>query len=400
MPVEVEEAATKLEGLGCEVRQTDGGIEAEVPTFRQDLVREVDLIEEVGRLIGLEKIPEEIPAVALPGGLTPAQRNLRVLRRLLADLGLAEAVTYPFGPDRWKKDLGQDEDADTGLRLRNPLSAESANLRETLLPGLLDATARNRAFGSRGGSIFEVGRVFERVTTTDAERDAILHYRMTGETPNDDTIAPESLMGVRETQRVGAILAGTTQPAGWNTKGAEADFFAVKGIVERLVPGAAFEPHVRDFLHPGRAAAVLVDDTEVGWVGGIHPSTAEKFDLEDWPVVAFELDLASCDPDPAPSFQPFANVPATSRDLAVVVARYTRSADLIASLERSKTRLLSSIRVFDVYEGPQVPEDRKSVALSFVFQGSETLTDEDVDGEMRQLASILRDEFAAEVRGT
>jgi phenylalanyl-tRNA synthetase beta chain len=207
-------------------------------------------------------------------------------------------------------------------------------------------------------------------------------------------------MGVRETQRVGAILAGTTQPAGWNTKGAEADFFAVKGIVERLVPGAAFEPHVRDFLHPGRAAAVLVGDTEVGWVGGIHPSTAEKFDLEDWPVVAFELDLASCDPDPAPSFQPFANVPATSRDLAVVVARYTRSADLIASLERSKTRLLSSIRVFDVYEGPQVPEDRKSVALSFVFQSSETLIDEDVDGEMRQLAGILRDEFAAEVRGT
>ncbi|MDQ3386441.1 MAG: phenylalanine--tRNA ligase subunit beta, partial [Actinomycetota bacterium] len=398
MPVKAEEAATRLEGLGCRVRQVDGGIDAEVPTFRRDLVREVDLIEEVGRLIGLEKIPEELPAVALPGGLTPAQRNLRILRRLLADLGLAEAVTYPFGPDRWKKDLGLD--ADTGLRLRNPLSAESANLRETLLPGLLDATARNRAFGSRGGSIFEIGRVFERVTTTDADRATALHYRMTGETPNDDTIAPESLMGVRETQRVAAILAGTTQPAGWNTKGVEADFFAAKGIVERLVPGAVFEPHVRDFLHPGRAAAVLVDDVEVGWVGGIHPSTAENFDLEDWPLAAFELNLAICDPDPTPPFEPFANVPAISRDLAVVVARDTRAADLIVSLERTKTPLLSSIRVFDVYEGPQVPEGKKSVALSFVFQGSETLTDEDIDGEMRQLAGVLRDEFAAEVRGT
>lgn len=401
MPVEPAEAEERLRLLGCEIlRNEDGRIEATVPTFRRDLSREVDLIEEVGRLIGLEEIPEELPGVPLPGGLTPNQKKLRRLRLLLADLGLAEAVTYPFGPDRWRTDLGFDKEPDEGLRLRNPLSAEAANLRETLLPGLLDATARNRAFGARGGALFEVGRVFEPVAAPFGSRDEILAYRMTGESAHDSSISPETLMGVRETLRVGGLLAGTTQPAGWNDSGARAGFFEAKGLVERLVPNAVFEAGVRPFLHPGRAATVLVGETETGWVGEIHPATAEKFDLENWPLAAFELDLAYCDPDPTPPFESFANVPAVSRDLAVVVARDILVGDLLAVLENARSSLLADLRVFDVYEGPQVPEGTRSVAFNLVFQSVETLTDEEVDTEMKLLADVLRDGFAAEVRGT
>jgi phenylalanyl-tRNA synthetase beta chain len=125
MPVQEGEAMERLELLGCEVRRENGRLLATVPTFRRDLWREADLIEEVGRLVGLENVPERLPGVPLPGGLTPVQRKLRRLRHLLADLGLAEAVTYPFGPDRWNEDLGL-EDGDSGqepLKLRNPLSA-------------------------------------------------------------------------------------------------------------------------------------------------------------------------------------------------------------------------------------------------------------------------------------
>jgi phenylalanyl-tRNA synthetase beta chain len=126
MPVRTDEAAERLGALGCGVEAEDRRLSAVVPTFRRDLRREVDLIEEVGRLIGLGRVPEMLPAVPQPGGLTPQQHTMRLLRRLLADLGLSEAITYPFGPERWRKDLGLEEAA---VRLENPLSAEGGELR-------------------------------------------------------------------------------------------------------------------------------------------------------------------------------------------------------------------------------------------------------------------------------
>jgi phenylalanyl-tRNA synthetase beta chain len=134
-----------------------------VPTFRRDLRREADLIEEVGRLVGLDRVPEALPAVSQPGGLTEEQSRARSLRRLLADLGLAEAIIYPFGPDRWTESLDPVGDARRAtVRLKNPLSAEGRNLRTSILPGLLDAAARNRAFGAEGGGLFELPRLRRR----------------------------------------------------------------------------------------------------------------------------------------------------------------------------------------------------------------------------------------------
>ena len=117
MPVEADEAAGRLEALGCEVEREDGRLSATVPTFRRDLTREADLIEEVGRLIGLDRVPETLPAVPQAGALTAEQQKTRLLRRLLADLGLSEAITYPFGPERWSGDLGLDEGPVTAERI-------------------------------------------------------------------------------------------------------------------------------------------------------------------------------------------------------------------------------------------------------------------------------------------
>ncbi len=398
MPVGEGDATERLQGLGCEMEPGEGKLSVTVPTFRRDLTREADLIEEVGRLVGLENVPENLPRAPQVVGLTPEQRKLRTLRRLLADLGLHEAVTYPFGPDRWARDLGLAGDGEAPLKLRNPLSAEASNLRRSLLPGLLDAAARNRSFGARGGSLFEVGHVFEPKEQPEGMREYALRYRMRGEIGVDAEIRPDLLMGVGESNKVAGLLAGTIRAAGWNVPPKPADFFEAKGIVERLVPGATFEPRTKPFLHPGRAAAVLVDGEEAGWVGEVHPEAAESFDLEGWPIAAFELDLAFADPDREPRFRPFVNVPAVSMDLAVVVYRDTRVGEMLHEISALGSPILAETRVFDVYEGSQVPEGKKSVALNFTFQAEETLTDEAVKGELDKISARLRDAFGAEVR--
>ena len=412
MPVDEGEAAERLGLLGCEVRREDGRLRATVPTFRRDLEREADLIEEVGRLVGLENVPERLPGVPQPGGLTSTQKELWHLRHLLADLGLAEAVTYPFGPDRWYRDLGL-ENGDTGqepLRLSNPLSAEAANLRTTLLPGLLDATARNRSFGARGGAVFEVGRVFEPNPVPDDLRDEALRFRLTGEFDREklytaqlmdqlaDSATVATLMGVLEAHKVAGLLAGTIHPPGWNVPAFTAGFFEAKGLVERLISGAIFEPRPRPFLHPGRAAAVLVNGAEIGWVGELHPDAVERFDLEGWSVAAFELDLQATEPDPTPRFAPFRNVPAVSMDLAVVVGEEVRVGDMLEVIASLHSPILAEVRVFDVYEGSQVPPGKKSVALNFTFRAEETLNDAVVREEIDRISERLREAFGAEIR--
>jgi phenylalanyl-tRNA synthetase beta chain len=392
MPVEADEAVERLEALGCEVEQEDGRLTATVPTFRRDLRREADLVEEVGRLIGLDRVPETLPAVPQPGGLTEEQNRTRLLRRLLADVGLSEAITYPFGPERWREDLALDEGA---VRLKNPLSAEGSYLRTSILPGLLDAAARNRAFGARGGALFELGHVFFADPPPDDLRDAALRFRMTGEIGEQDA---DRLMGVREENRIGVVLAGTVRPAGWNVPEFRAGFFEAKGLVERLVPGASFVPVERPFLHPGRSAAVRVGDTEAGWVGELHPEVAERFELDGWPVAALELDPTFCQPDPEPRFEPFVNVPAVARDLAVLVEERIPVGDMLRSIEDLRSPVLTEVRVFDVYAGSPVPAGHKSVAFGFVFQGERTLTDEEVDAEVGRIVARLEEGFGARVR--
>jgi phenylalanyl-tRNA synthetase beta chain len=392
MPVEPGEAVQRLRALGCEVEREDGRLSAVVPTFRRDLRREADLIEEVGRLIGLDRVPETLPAVPQAGGLTGSQQSDRLLRRVLVDLGLAEAITYPFGPERWTRDLGLDGDT---VVMQNPLSVEGSHLRITILPGLLDAAARNRSFGARGASLFELGTVFVADPPPDQLQDAALRFRMTGDLGGREE---KLLMGVREEKKIGVLLAGTVRPAGWNVSEVRGGFFEAKGVVERLVPGARFVRAEKPYLHPGRSAVVLVGQREAGWVGEVHPEVLERFDLAGWPVAAVELDAALCRPDPEPRFEPFVNVPAVARDLAVLVEEQLPVGEMLAAVRALPGSMLTEARVFDVYEGSQVPQGQKSVAFAFTFQGEKTLTDEEVDAEVGRIVARLQDEFGARLR--
>jgi phenylalanyl-tRNA synthetase beta chain len=392
MPVEPGEAVQQLRALGCEVEREDGRLSAVVPTFRRDLHREADLIEEVGRLIGLDRVPETLPAVPQAGGLTGPQQSDRLLRRVLVDLGLAEAITYPFGPERWTRALGLDGDT---VVMQNPLSVEGSHLRINILPGLLDAAARNRSFGARGASLFELGTVFVADPPPDRLKDAALRFRMTGDLGGR---AEGLLKGVREENKIGVLLAGTVRPAGWNVPEVRGGFFEAKGVVERLVPEARFVRAEKPYLHPGRSAVVLVGEREAGWVGEVHPEVLERFDLAGWPVAALELDAALCRPDPEPRFEPFVNVPAVARDLAVLVEERIPVGEMLAAVRALPGSMLTEARVFDVYEGSQVPQGQKSVAFAFVFQGEKTLTDEEVDDEVGRIVARLQDEFGARLR--
>jgi phenylalanyl-tRNA synthetase beta chain len=218
---------------------------------------------------------------------------------------------------------------------------------------------------------------------------------MTGELDAQDV---GGLMGVREAGRIGVVLAGTVRPAGWNVPEVEAGFFEAKGLVERLVPGARFVPAERPYLHPGRSAVVLAGEAEAGWVGELHPEVAGKFGLHGWPVAALELDSALCHPEPEPRFEPFVNIPAVARDLAVLVEEQVSVGDMLRVIQDSPSALLAEVRVFDVYTGNPVPEGRKSVAFGFTFQGEKTLTDQEVDAEVGRIRSVLEDAFEARVR--
>lgn len=230
-----------------------------------------------------------------------------------------------------------------------------------------------------------------------ADREAARRFREAGERP--EGVEEAALTGVREEPRLGVLLAGVVRPGGWNVPPFRAGFFEAKGLVERIVPDAAFEPADEPFLHPGRSARVLTGGRQVGWVGEIHPEVAERFELEGWPVAALELELEACRPDPEPRFEPFFNVPAVNRDLAVVVDDATPVGEMLESMRALESSLLVGVRVFDVYTGEQVPEGKKSVAFSLTFQADRTLTDEEVDAEVARIAGRLRERFGAELRG-
>ena len=426
MEVEPEEGWNRLKALGCEVRRSKEGMLVNVPTFRRGLTREADLIEEVGRLVGLDRVPERLPAVAEPGGLTEAQKNERTVRRTLADLGFAEAILYPFGPERWVEGLRL-PDADprrAARQLRNPLSGEQANLRTTLLPGLLDAAARNRSHGVRGGALFEVGHTFLERELPRELSVAAARYRVEGRAglgatdgelfaAHSDPLSDSSpdgppgersprelnfLLGTEEEMKVGGLMVGEVRPAGWNVPAVTAGFFEVKGIVERLVPGVAFRVAREPPLHPGRSAVAILGGEVVGWVGELHPEVADNFDLRGWPVAAFELGLASCYPDRVEQFRPYVNIPAVEMDLAVVVDGSVPVGELLQEVSGVGSELLAEVRVFDVYTGEQVPEGKKSVALSFTFRAEETLTDTRVKEEMDRISARLREGFDARIR--
>ncbi|MBN2205209.1 MAG: phenylalanine--tRNA ligase subunit beta, partial [Thermoleophilia bacterium] len=402
------------------------------PSFRPDLEREVDLVEEVGRIAGYDRSPETLPRHRVAGGLTKPQQLRRAVRRALAGCGLDEAITYTFvGPDALTA-LGLPE-GDARLdpvRLANPMSVEQSVMRTSMLPGLLATVRDNLDRLNDPPNLFELGRVY---LWDDAVSEAPAHAAEPG------AVLPH------EREEVGIVLAGPLHDEHWTGGARRTDFYTLKGAVETLLGAlrlsGVYAPLgeaavLHPYLHPGKAAAVSVAGarrsgergsggrepggpgapdgrgrgdpgagrqagTPVGVLGLLRPDVASAFGLEDLEVHVAVLELERLDEVAirGEGFEDLGTYPPAEQDLAVVVARDAAAADVVAVAARAGGKLTRSVRVFDVYEGDQIPADKRSLALRVVMRSPErTLSEKDIAGVRAKILKALEREFAATLR--
>ncbi len=337
-----------------------------VPPWRDsDVQREADLIEEVARIHGLDKLPTTLPARrAAVGRLTPSQRLRRRVEDLLRDRGLDECISYSFtSPDALARLRLDPADA---LRLENPLSEDQSVMRPLILPGLLDAARHNTAHGFPALGLFESAHVYLPAGPFDS---------VPGGSPGGLTPADE--------RHHLAMLQTEAVPGGWRSEARGADFFTARALLDAVLDVAevprSLKPEARPFLHPGRAAAVTVGDREIGWVGELHPTVLSAWELTRT-AAGFEIDIDAVVELASPrAYRDVITFPAVLQDIAVVVGDGVSAREVRDVVDAAGAPLLRSIEIFDVYRGEQIGEAEKSLALRLEFRAPDrTLTDAEV----------------------
>jgi phenylalanyl-tRNA synthetase beta chain len=394
-----------LEGLGFLAEPEDGDLIVEVPPDRHyDVTREVDLVEEVARIHGLdEHLPSTLPAVGQVGGLSRAQRLRRRAGDAMRDLGFDEVVGWSFTDpaEAGRLRIPDDDPRASGVVISNPLSEEQSVMRTTLLGSLLDVARRNLAHGADRIALFESGRVY--LTTPPTGRKRTDGDRIRPIDPLAGGFPGERAAPVTEPQRLGCLAVGSLTPPSWRGGEDEADFFALKGVLEalaqRLGVELSFEAAPEPFLHPGRAAGVAVGGEAVGWLGELQPLVCREWDLDA--AIGFEVDLGPLLAAATAGDETFEDVttyPSVRQDLAVVVPDDVPAARVREAVVSGGGELLREAAVFDLYEGEQLGEGRKSLALRLEFRADDrTLTDEEV-AELREAIAARLGEVGGSLR--
>ncbi|MDQ2629675.1 MAG: phenylalanine--tRNA ligase subunit beta [Actinomycetota bacterium] len=406
MEISQADQQTYLERLGFGVQADAEDLEVVVPPDRHyDVTREADLIEEVARVHGLdEHLPTTLPSAgSAVGGLSREQRLRRRAEDALRDIGFDQAVgwsfTDPGEAGRLRIPVG--DPRSKPVLLANPLSEELSAMRTTLLGSLLDIAARNVARGAGSFALFESTRVYLTETPTGLKRSDIERNRTID--PLAGRFAGDQPAPFAEPHRFAGIAVGALSPRSWRGGGEPADFFALKGSLEALAlqlgVELGFAPAEEPFLHPGRSAAVSVGEEPAGWLGEVHPLVCRTWDLDA--AVAFELEAAPLIAAATlgeESYEDVTTFPAVYQDLAVVVPADVAASDVRSAILAGGGELLRAADVFDLYEGEQVGEDRKSLALNLEFRAPDrTLTDEEV-AERREAIKAKLDEIGGTLR--
>jgi phenylalanyl-tRNA synthetase beta chain len=416
VPVALARQAEILNALDFATQPAEDGLDVTVPALRrQDVTREVDLIEEVARIDGLERLPATLPARrGAAGMLTHAQRVRRTAEDAMVARGLHEIVGWSFADpnllDRLL--LPADNQLRRVVKLENPLSDAQSIMRPTLLGSLLDAAHHNVARNGPDVAIFESGTVYR--APDGAHTGTPPRGRQAGERPADeDEMSADGMPAgpgaVHEHHALGVLLSGCLTPRSWRGEQIHADFFAAKALLDALLDHL----HVRwwvsptelPFLHPGRGAAVFAYDARgatgpergdageplaLGLLGEVHPLVAESWGLER--TAAFLLDLgkvAAAAPEMS-SFAPFAAFPVLRQDLAFTLPVGVSAAQVLVSVREAGGEMLHRVDIFDVYSGEQVGEGRRSLALALSFRALDrTLTDEDVSPLRERIVAAL-----------
>ena len=367
---QVEDQLTRL---GLNIVAEGASWQVTVPSFRFDLAIEVDLIEELGRLYGYDKLPETRPqGTVLTADISESTLATHRLQALLVDRGYQEAITYSFVDPEIQQHLAVE--GEEAIALANPISADLSVMRTSLWPGLIQAAVYNLNRQHDRIRLFEVGRSFR------GTQDNVEQHR-----------------------QIGGLVCGSRYAEQWSEKQRPVDFFDVKADVEALLDlggetDIRFVAEQHPALHPGQSARIYKDDQAIGWIGAIHPRLNKSLDL-NVRVYVYELALTPVLNAQIPSFEPLSKFPANRRDLALVVDSHTTAGEIEHCLNGVKSDILKEIQLFDVYSGEGVEVGKKSIAVAFNLQhGERTLTDEDVDALMLLIAERLEQEVGAVIR--
>jgi phenylalanyl-tRNA synthetase beta chain len=387
LEVPLDDQADALRRLGFGVEKGEEALVVVVPPDRHfDVTREIDLVEEVGRVNDLDRrLPATLPAGSGGvGGLSRQQALQRRSEDILRENGFNEIVGWSFtdpGEASRLRLTGPDPRANP-VTLSNPLSEDQSVMRTTLVGSLLGAAQRNLSRGADRVSLFESGRVY-------------LAADQTGPGPLGGDFPGLRRAPANEPHHLAAVASGTLSPQSWSDDSGPVDFFSLKGVLERLAAGLKVPAEVRrgeqPFLHPGRSGVVIVDGETVGWIGQIHPAVASDWGLGD--IFAFELGLAgliSGSPLGNETYVDITAFPPVDRDLAVVLDEAVAAASVLEAVREAGGELLDRVSVFDVYRGDQVEDGEKSLALRLRFRASDrTLSDDEVDPLWREIVSRL-----------
>ncbi|MEH7391694.1 phenylalanine--tRNA ligase subunit beta [Bacillus sp. JJ1503] len=349
-----------------------------VPTRRGDITIEEDLIEEVARLFGYDNLGSTLPfGSSTPGHLTAYQNKRRIVRRYLEGAGLYQAITYSLtsGSKATQYALETREP----IRLAMPMSEEHSTLRLSIIPQLLNVLKHNAARQNEHLAVYEIGDVF---------------------LSEGKDVLPE------EREHLAGAITGLWQSHLWQGEKKPVDFFVVKGILEGLFASIGLEnvieyrQAVRDGLHPGRTADIILNGEVAGFVGQTHPTVEKEYDLKE--TYVFELSLkAILEAETAPlHYQAIPRYPSITRDIALVVDKAAAAGELGSIIKEAGGALLKEVQVFDLYEGDRMEEGKKSIAFSLkYFDPERTLTDEDVVKAHDKVLQAVKDKAGAVLRG-
>ncbi|AZR73668.1 phenylalanine--tRNA ligase subunit beta [Anoxybacter fermentans] len=374
-----DEIAEMLNRLGFTTKVVDDDLDVTIPTYRGDVVREVDLIEEVARLYGYDNIPGQLPVgESRVGKLTRSQLLEDQTREFMNAVGFNETQNFSFiNPKVYDMiNLNPDHEWRNSIKLKNPISEEYAVMRRTLISDLLKVVSFNVKRRMDKIQIFELARVY---------------------IPTDDLLPYEPRM------LAGAVM-GVLENDQWNQNAG--GFFYLKGILDAYankfgLGELIYEKAQHDSFHPGRTALIKAKGEEIGYLGEIHPDVLANYDLKDR-VTVFELnfekivELSSAER----RFTELPKYPALTRDIALLVDEGVSVQSIKEVIRTTGAEYLESVELFDLYHGEQVPQGKKSVAFAMVYRAKDrTLTDEEVNAIIDQLLTRLKDELGAEIRG-
>ncbi|MBS9778376.1 MAG: phenylalanine--tRNA ligase subunit beta [Gammaproteobacteria bacterium] len=364
-----------LSNLGMTIAETEKNTyDVIAPSYRFDIAIEEDLIEELARVWGYDKVP--VGTVSVEKLANQSKQDLaprRVLNNLLVDMGYNEAITYSFIDEKL---AGLLSDVSGSIKLMNPLSAELSVMRTSLLPSLAKALSYNVNRQQNDVRLYEFGHGYSKV---------------------DDIVV--------QTEKLAGIATGEVHPLQWGFRDRQIDFFDIKGDLEKIFTQLGVLSEIsycrseREFLHPGQSAEVLYNGQSIGFVGALHPKVQKSLDI-DTRVLAFEIDIATIACRSEAVAELISKYPEIRRDISVLMAQGHQSADILSAIHDVSGELVTDVRLFDVYIGRNIPRNTKSMAIAIYLQDkTKTLTDEQADAVIERVTDVLTEKFNAQLRG-